>query len=80
LNLARDEEGSKKDFYKCISCKRKTKDNTDMLTTNPEKPKVLGAFFTLVFTDKTTPHKSHAPQTCEKVRSKQRRIKIQNAF
>lgn len=44
LHLARDVEGSKKDFYKYIGCKRKTRENVglllnstgDMLTKNRE--------------------------------------------
>ena len=80
-NLARDGEGSKKDFYKYISCKRKTSENVglllsgigDTLTKNTEKAKVLGTFFTLVFTGKSSLQESQAPETCEKVWSKRGR-------
>jgi len=46
LNLARDVKDNKKDFYKYISSKRKTRDKVGALVTeDTQKAELLNAFF-----------------------------------
>jgi len=57
LKLARDTKGSKKGFEKCVSCKRKTRENVDLLlngagalvTQDMTEAQVLNVFFASVF-------------------------------
>lgn len=58
LNLARDVKGNKKDFYRHMDSRRKTRENVRCLlngakgleTKDTEKAEILSAFFALVFT------------------------------
>ena len=60
LNLARDVKGNKKNFYRYISDKRKTRENVgplqkglgDLVTWYMEKAEVLNNFLASVFTSK----------------------------
>ena len=85
--------GSKKGFCRHINSKRKTREKVgsvlngvgDLVATNIEKAGVLNAFFTLVFTGKTTLQESQVPENSGKVWSKEdlpsvRTIKLRNTL
>lgn len=75
----RDVMNSKKVFCRPINSKRKTREKVesvlngvgDLVTTNMHRTGVLNAFFTLVFTSKTTLQESQVPETNAKVWSKE---------
>ncbi|KFV05198.1 hypothetical protein N340_02153, partial [Tauraco erythrolophus] len=64
LNLARDIEGNKKNFYRYVSDKRRSRENVgplwkemgDLVTQDMEKAKILSDFFASFFTDKSSSH------------------------
>ncbi|KFW77528.1 hypothetical protein N336_11811, partial [Phalacrocorax carbo] len=64
IKLARDVKGNKKSFYRCISDKRKTRENVgplqketgDLVTQDTEKVEVVNYFFASVFTSKCSSH------------------------
>jgi len=68
-------EDNSKGFYRCIRSKRKTGEKTGLLlnwggalvTKDMEMAKLLGAFFTLVFTGSTCLQQSQGPDTRGKV-------------
>lgn len=78
--------GSKKGFCRHISSKSKTREKVDSLlngvgylvTKNMEKSGVFNAFFTLIFTGKTTLLKTHVPKTSVKVWSKKNLPSVKN--
>ncbi|PKU41566.1 hypothetical protein llap_8141 [Limosa lapponica baueri] len=64
LNLTRDIKGNMKSFYKCVSDKRKTRENVgpiwkemgDLITWDMDKAEVLNDFFASVFASKGSSH------------------------
>ncbi|PKU27671.1 hypothetical protein llap_22025 [Limosa lapponica baueri] len=70
LNLARDIEGNKKNFYRYVSDKRKTRENVgplrketgNLVTQDMDKAEVLNDFFALVFTGKGSNHISQVAE------------------
>ncbi|GAB0182061.1 mitochondrial enolase superfamily member 1 [Grus japonensis] len=64
LNLARDIKDNKKSFYRCVSEKRRTRENVgplqnetgDLVTQDMEKAEVLNNFFASAFTGKCLSH------------------------
>ncbi|KFV11016.1 hypothetical protein N340_00534, partial [Tauraco erythrolophus] len=62
LNLARDIKGNKKNFYRCVSEKKRFRENVgplqketgDLATRDMEKADVLNDFFASVFTGKSS--------------------------
>ncbi|KFV20185.1 hypothetical protein N340_14281, partial [Tauraco erythrolophus] len=62
LNLARDIKGNKKNFYRYVSDKKRSRENVgplqketgDLATWDMEKAEVLNDFFALVFTGKSS--------------------------
>jgi len=79
LNQVRQAEGSRKCFYRSISSNRKIRGNVGplrsavgvLVTKDTEKPKVLHATFSSVFTRKTTLQESQASETRGQVWSKE---------
>lgn len=77
LNLARDvkNKSNEKGFCRCISCKRKTRENVSLLlngagnlvTGNMEESEILNTFFTSVFIGKTDLQESQAHGISRKV-------------
>ncbi|KAK4823788.1 hypothetical protein QYF61_006510 [Mycteria americana] len=73
LNLAKDVKDNKKSFYRYVDDKRKTRENVgpllskmwELVTRNMEKAEVLNAFFTSVFTSKTSLQEPQVPETRE---------------
>ncbi|GAB0183643.1 mitochondrial enolase superfamily member 1 [Grus japonensis] len=75
LNLARDVKDNKKDFFKYISSKRKTRENVGpllnevgaLVTEDTEKAELPNAAFASVFTAKAGPQESQTLEVREKV-------------
>lgn len=75
LNLARDVQGNKKGFSRCISSKKKDRENVGLLlngrrelvTKDMEKAETLSVFSTSVLIGKSCLQKSQAPETRRKV-------------
>lgn len=75
MNLARNVKGNKKDFYKYVSSKSKTRENVGLLlngtralvTQDMEKTEVLIAFVTSLVSSKMDILKSKDPETKRKV-------------
>lgn len=72
--MERNVQGNKKGFYRCISSRRKIKENLGLLLngmgdylTNIEKTKIFNAAFASVFTDKSSNQEFQVPETCTKV-------------
>ncbi|GAB0203755.1 mitochondrial enolase superfamily member 1 [Grus japonensis] len=79
LKLARDVKGNKKDFFKYISSKRKTRENVGPLLNevgalvmeDTEKAELLNAAFASVFTAKVGPQETQTLEVGEKVLRKE---------
>jgi len=73
LNLANDVKDNKKSFFKCISSKRKSRENVGpllkevgvLVTENAEKAELLNAFFSSVFTAKASLQESQSLEVRE---------------
>ncbi|KFV07940.1 hypothetical protein N340_12902, partial [Tauraco erythrolophus] len=70
LNLARDIKGNKKNFYRYVSDKKKSRENVgplrremgDLVTWDMEKAEVLNDFFASVFTGKSSSDTAQVPE------------------
>ena len=89
LNLARDVKDNKKGVSKCISNKRKARENVgpllngagNLVTQDMEKVEVLNIFSTSVFTGKTSLQASGRPvgkSEMKKIYPQRRRIRLGN--